>query len=434
MNRIPLLLLMLVASHLVAGERLTLDMATEKALSSNPRLLASKLDAVAAQRRSQASFARRFGDLDLVGQYNHFNDSEVLRPIAKELFPITALPFDRNQVHYGYAWQIPLLTGGSLREGDQIAKLGQASAEKLALHTQAEIRYNIRATYRNALTLRHAVASAMAMEKALDEDFKQAQLQVQVGRWAQVDASKVEFALQEARSRRAGLEAQSQVTEATLAALMGEDPPAEPFDLVDVEDVPTRGEVLLPSLQQAAGKDREDLRATQDATRAAESRKRLAQWSFTPQLSLSGNYLKNDAPSVNGAYDTHAFNVNFKIPVFDGGRRLRGLQEANANLTAAQDRERAKALEIQTQASEAFGRWLAAQAQYQSGLAQRTLGREVARVEHLKLEQGSGRVEDYLTARAQEQGGDTAYWQGLYSLQSASDYLDFVSGKGVNHD
>ena len=75
-----------------------------------------------------------------------------------------------------------------------------------------------------------------------------------------------------------------------------------------------------------------------------------------------------------------------------------------------------------------------AQAQSEAGRAQRSLGAELARVERLKLEQGSGRVEDYLAARAQELAGETAYWQGLYALQTAVDYCDFVTGKGVNHD
>jgi len=58
----------------------------------------------------------------------------------------------------------------------------------------------------------------------------------------------------------------------------------------------------------------------------------------------------------------------------------------------------------------------------------------VARVEHLKLEQGAGKMEDYLTARAQQMQGETAYWQGLYALQSAADYVEFVSAQGGQHE
>jgi outer membrane protein TolC len=428
------LLLMLLPALLAAAEPLTLRKATEQALAGNPRLLAAKLDALAAQRRSQQSFARRFGDLDLVGQYNHFNDNRTLRPISKELLPITVLPFDSNQVHYGLAWQIPLLAGGSLREGDHIARLSQGASEKLALHTRAEIRYNTRAAYRNALTFRHATQSALALVKALEADMEQAYLLVKVGRWAAVDAAKVDYSLQEARSRLADLQARTDTADATLAALMGQDPPAQPFDLVDQVDLPAPTGIALTGSNAAAGSTRQDLLATQDATAMAERRKRLSQWSFTPQLSLSGSYLRNTAPSVTHSFDTHDFNVNLRIPIFDGGRRLRSLQEADANLAAARERERAKSLEVQAQVREAQGRLQASAVQFEAGKAQRSLGREVARVEHLKLEQGAGRVEDYLGARAQELAGETAYWQGLYAYQSAADYLDFATGKVVDHD
>jgi len=419
---------------LIAGEPLSIQTATERALAGNPRLLAAKLDAVAAHQRTLQSVARRLGDLDLVGQYNHFNDNRTLRPIAKELLPITVLPFDRNQTHYGITWQIPLLAGGALREGDRIARLSQEATEKMALFTQEEIRYNVRAAYRNALVLRHAVTASEAFEQALEEDHKQAQLLVKTGRWAAVEGAKVDYILQEAHVRRAGLQAQEANAQALLAALMGQDPPMEPYLLQDVE---TQPEVLSrpgATLKEEAVQGRQDLKAIQATTFIAERKQAQTQWSFGPSLGLSGSYLKNEAPSVKGSFDTHELTLSVKVPLFDGGRRFRALAEARANLEAAKQRERAKALEVETQVDDALGRLRATQAQFEAGRAQRRLGIEVARVERLKLDQGSGRVEDYLAARAQELGGETAYWQGLYAFQTAVDYRNFVTGNGVSHD
>jgi outer membrane protein TolC len=423
-----------LGSILMAGEPLSIQTATERALAGNPRLLAAKLDAVAAHQRTLQSVARRFGDLDLVGQYNHFNDNRTLRPIAKELLPITVLPFDSNQTHYGITWQIPLLTGGSLREGDRIARLSQEATEKMALFTQEEIRYNVRAAYRNALVLRHAVTASESFEQALEEDYKQAQLLVKTGRWAAVEGAKVDYTLQEAHVRRAGLQAQEANAQALLAALMGLDPPSEPYLLQDVETQPEMLSQPGAALKEEAVRERQDLKAIQASTFIAERKKAQTQWSFGPSLGLSGSYLKNEAPSVKGSFDTHELTLSLKVPLFDGGRRFRALSEARANLEAAKQRERAKALEVETQVDDALGRLRATQAQFEAGRAQRKLGVEVARVERLKLDQGSGRVEDYLAARAQELGGETAYWQGLYAFQTAIDYRNFVTGKGVSHD
>lgn len=428
------LLLLTLATATVAAEPLSIQTATEHALASNPRLLAAKLDAVAARQRTLQSVSRRFGDVDLVGQYNHFNDSRLVRPMAKELLPITGFPMDRNQTHYGLSWQIPLLAGGSLREGDRIARLSQEALEQMAHFTQEEIRYNVRAAYRNALVLHHAGLAARAFEKALEEDHKQAQLMLKTGRWATVDAAKVDYALQEARSRRAGLEAQEANAQALLAALMGQDPLPDPFELQDLEQVPSAPNGEDSTLKRQALEARQDLGAIRLSTTMAERRKAQSQWSFGPSLALSGSYLKNEAPSTNGSFDTHELILSLKIPLFDGGRRYHALSEARANLEAARQRERAKTLEVATQVEDALGRLRATQAQFEAGRAQRRLGAEVARVERLKLEQGSGRVEDYLAARAQELAGETAYWQGLYALQTATDYRNFVTGKGVDHD
>ena len=38
-------------------------------------------------------------------------------------------------------------------------------------------------------------------------------------------------------------------------------------------------------------------------------------------------------------------------------------------------------------------------------------------------------MEDYLSARSQELLGETAYWRGLYALQTAEDTLEFVTAK-----
>lgn len=428
------ILLLGLLGPLAAAEPLTLARATERALAGNPTLLAAKLEAVAARQRTLQSAGRHLGDVDLVGQYNHYDQDRLLAPISRQLLPITQLPFDRNQVHYGLAWQVPLLAGGSLREGDRMARLSQEATEHLALHGREEVRFNVRAAYWNALVARHRVKAAEAFEGALEEDHRQARLLVATGRWAEVDAAKVDYALQEARAGLAGLQAGESRAQAVLAALMGEDPPAEPFVLEDQEAPGDSAAPAEDSLRREALADRSDLKAAKASTAVAEAKKTQAGMAFGPSLALSGTYLKNSAPSTLGTVDTHDLTLSLRIPVFDGGRRLRALSEARANLESARQRERAKALEVGVQVEDALGRLKAGRAQFESGRAQRSLGEEVARVEHLKLVQGSGKVEDYLAARAQEASGEAAYWQGLYAYRGAQDYLAFVSGRSSDHD
>lgn len=428
-----LLLALPVASFpAAAATPLTLSEAESRAGTTNPRLASSRLEANAAARRESQARARHFGQVDAIAWYNNFESPRLVRPISIDQFQDPALglyqlPWDQNQTHYGFAFQLPLLAGGALHEGDRSASLARSAAEKTALFTRDELRTSVREAYRNALLARHSLAAARQYAAALAKDEEDARLKVSLGAAAPVDASKLTYALRGGEAQVADLEAQERTAQAFLAALMGDEPPADGWDLADVPDEPQAGppeDALAQALSARA-----DLSAVRDATRISESRKRLAIDSFGPRLSLEGNVLWNRAPSVSGPLETHEIAVMLRLPLFDGLGRLYAVREAEANLAAARERERAKELEIATQVVEARGRLEAARAQLAAGRAQRELGREVARVERLRLDQGTGKVEDYLSARSQELQGETAFWRSLYALQGAEDYMEFVIAK-----
>lgn len=422
-----------------SARSLTIEEATSQALAANPRLQAAKLAALAAAQRAREASGRRYGEVDLVGSYNHFDTNRSLVPISIDLFKTPGLgfyqlPWDRNQQHYGITYQIPLLAGGALHEGRLIAELAQRASEDVARYSRDEVRYNVRAAYRNALAATHALAALIAYEEALEQDARDADLKVKVGAWARVDAAKVHFALASARAQRQAVQAQIDSLHALLAALMGEDPPASGYELADVPDAPPLPTGSAAEESSAALSGRRDLAAVRSAVTIAERRKTLAKEAFGPQLVLAGNVLANAAPGVEDRIDTREFGLYLKLPLFMGLQRVHALHAADFELQAARQQQRAKELEVMAQVQDALGRIRAARAQLTAGEAQRSLGAETARVEHLKLEQGAGTMENYLAARAQEMQGETSYWQGLYALQSAVDYLDFVSARGGQHD
>lgn len=431
---------LLVAAALVpaSARALTIEEATTRALAANPRLQAAKLSALAAAQRAQEAAGRRYGEVDLVGSYNHYDSNRSLVPISIDLFKNPSLgfyqlPWARNQLHYGIAYQIPLLAGGQLHEGRLIAELSQRASEDLALYGADEVRYNVRAAFRNALTLTHALTAVTAYERALENDAKDADLKVKVGTWASVDGAKIHFALESARAQREAVQAGIDSLDALLAALMGEDLPPKGYTLADAPEAPAPPAGTLRDNAEAALGGRRDLAAVKVTVAIAERKKLLAKEAFGPMVSVGGNYMTNSAPGIPDRLNTHEFGLYLNLPLFKGLQRMHALHAADFDLQAAQRQQRAKELEILAQVQDALGRVQAARAQLAAGKAQKALGAEVARVEHLKLEQGTGKMEDYLAARVQEMQGETGYWQALYALQSALDYLDFVSAQGGQH-
>ncbi|HQK52462.1 MAG TPA: TolC family protein [Myxococcota bacterium] len=415
----------------VQARPLAFDEAVSRALSANPRLRAAKFDVAAAKARTAEAIGRHFGEVDLVGVYNAYDDARLVRPIAGPLNPAAmgSMPFDQNQFHFGVTWQIPLLASGRLITGDRIARDMARAASATDAHAREEVRYNVRAAYRNLLVLSHALDAVDAYVKALEEDAHAAELKVKVEAWAPVNAQKVLFALEGARAQKARIVAQKQSAEAMLAALMGEDPPTDGFQVADLPGEPSPAPTpALQELLETARAGRHDLQAAREALNAARHRRDQARLAFLPEIGVQGSWLGHVAPSVSGTLGTVDFGLYLKIPVLVGATRWYAMNETTAEAAAAAARERAKALEVAGQVSDASARLEAARAQYRAGISRRDLGHEVARVEQLRLVQGTGHLEDYLAARAQEAEGEAAYWQSRYDLETAMDYLEFATG------
>jgi outer membrane protein TolC len=415
-----------------AAASLTIADAEARALAASPAARNARLDAIVAHERTMQAYARHLGEGDLVGVANRYEGARLVRPIIGPITPtaLGAMPFDRDQLHFGATWQIPLFAGGALFLSDQAARLVERAAEHQAAYALEEVRYNFRAAYRSALGLRHALDAAVAYEAALERDNESARLKVQTEAWSAADAAKVSFALASAGARHAALEAQLENAKTLLAAFMGED------EMVDyeLEDVPA--EPAAPSAHPSdeiviAAKDsRSDLAGARASADAQATRARAVRAGFWPQLAFVGNYLWNDGLALGRGQETYELTLQLRIPILSDVGRTFAAREADAAAAQAKERQRAKTLEVRTQVLDARGRVAAARAALEAGKVQRALGAEVARVEKLKLEAETGKVEDYLSARAQELEGETAYWQGLYALQSAYEYLALVTGIG----
>ncbi len=414
-----------------AGE-LTIAEAVHRAMSANPRVASSQLDAVSARERAAAIMRRRFGSVDAVASWNSYESSRLLRPMALDLFANPALgmaqlPWAKEQMHYGVAVQVPILDAGKIVEAARTARGAAAGAQASAEETEDEVALSVRTTYRTLLALQHALAAADAYVAALDRDLQDAALRLRVGSWAPVDVDKVRFAAAGAKAEREGINARLQATQALLASLMGEREPAGGYVLVEEEDDPSSKDPVRPVHV------RHDLVAAEKLADAAAHREQQAKKAFGPEVGLAFLFQQHRAAGLD-PLDTHELDLMVSLPLFDGGARMSALRDARDARLAAEQRVRSKELEIAAQTASAEATVEAERVQLEAGTAQRKLGAEVARVEKMKLDQGVGRMEDYLAARASEVRGETAYWQALYALRNARDDLDYVTGRSLGHE
>ncbi len=423
-------ILILLAAFPAPATQLTVDDCVRRATAANPKIAAARLDAAGAAHRAASAGARRLGTIDALASWNDYESNRILRPMASDLFADPAkgflqLPWASEQLHYGIALQFPLLDGGRIAENARASRALAESAGASADQVEEDIRLNVTTTARAALVLQHMLTAADAYVAALERDAGDAELRLRVGSAAAIDAQKVRFSLAGAKADRESVHAQLRATEAVLASLMGDEPPQDGYQIAD--------ESIDSSPSASASGTRRDVIAAEKFVEATTHRERQAKKEFAPEVGIALLIQQHRAGSIP-AMRTHELAINLRLPLFDGGSRIAALADARSARAAAEERLRAKRLDAAAQRSDAAARLDAARAALEAGKQQRSLGAEVARVEKLRLDQGVGRMDDYLAARAAELRGDTAYWQALYAQRNAHNYYDYVTARRFAHE
>jgi outer membrane protein len=433
----------IVASQLRAAEQgpapptgappeatLTLDEAVAEALAHAPAL-----EAVAQQEqqaRSKATAARRsrFGEVDAVAGYSHYQDDQIVRPIARQLLAegIAGLPFDRDQWRYGLTLQVPLYLGGRLSASIAVAMLQADQAAALLGGTRWQTRFNVASLYASGQALDALVRAIDANLEALEETGRKVDLAVRVGKRPALDHLKIAGEIAGIQARRADTEASRARIGALLLALLGRDP-AGALRLAPLPDPPAGSPIPddLRSLALAASPVRQASLAAQQAHQAT----RIARSAFLPSVAAHAQYLRSDAPSVGAPLDTWDVSVGLTMPVFAGGSRWASLAAAHHGEAAAQSALTRVRLEQEARLVEAQARWDAARVALDAAASGVAAARETARIEQVRYDSGAGAIDDLLRARARELSAEVALAQARGDRTVAAARINSVCEKEV---
>ncbi len=230
-----------------ASVHLTLDQAVSDALKNTPALAIAAAQERAARWKADSVARARWGQIDAVAFYSRYQDNQALRPFASELFGPTGfagLPWDRDQLHYGATFQLPLYVGGRLAAATEASRLQANQAALLLEGSRWEVRANATSLYATAQAL-DAVSLAIDQNlAALDATREKVSLMVDQGRRPGLDLLKLDEEIGDARARRAAVIAERARVKALLLALTGRDP----WLPLDVDPLPP-GEPALTTVR-----------------------------------------------------------------------------------------------------------------------------------------------------------------------------------------
>ncbi len=375
----------------LAAQALTLVEALDAALATHPALVAADARVLAADGAGDAARSARMPAAALTANLTRFQEPMVVAPLHS--LDIRTPPlFDRTLVQGQLGAQYTLFDGGvrasRIRGADALhdaSRAGRSSVEMRVLEETI-------AAYTGVITARTMLSAARAQVVALAEESARAQRHFDAGSAARLEVLRAEAVLQEARAEEAGATARAAFAERALARVMGTAPTAiSDRDLADVTfaATPARGDARASPL----------IRQADRSVAAAEARFSEERAARLPTVQAGAGLLDFGTAAGDHVVEWRA-GVEVSWPLFTGGARGASVRRAASELEVARAELGAARLLVEHEIDAALTAVLEADARVQALGAAVEQWEEVARIEALALQAGSGEQRDLLRAEA----------------------------------
>lgn len=389
----------LAAQAPAPADTLTLLEAASRALASHPSVAAAEAGQAGAEAARGIADADWWPHLALDGSWTRFQEPMLVTPLHS--FDLTHLPvFSEDVVQGTLSAKWSLFEGGARLARSRRAGALVDAAEAGVEATRQALLAGVANAYLDVVVAREQLAAHDARMTALAAERDRVVLALEHGTAAKVDLARVDAARARADAARTDAVAALEVAAGDLARWMGADEPdslAARVALPAIEPAPTAdslGPREAPAGNSAVARARAEARAAAAAAAAARA-------AWLPNVDATGAYVERGAGTDPNTY-TGEWQVGLQLryPLFTGGARRAEVSRATA------ERERADAATRQAEldaaaaaqrARAALSRATARRDAYAEAVAR---SEEVARVERLALDVGTGVQSDWLTAEA----------------------------------
>jgi len=421
----------------VRADTFALDELIRYGLKHSTVVKQSKAKMELAQAQRKESRSARFGNIDLVGSYTHYNLPRTLAPLtpASILTDPTAVPTTTNLFGTGVMYSVPLFTGfAQTRQVEMDAIAMELSKSRLSL-TKEQLAYNIASLYLSILALQdmsYAQQKHVEVLKKLRNTIKH---EVDLGKKAQIDLLKAEKDLYGNLSYLEVLKGNVAITKASLASLVGLD------DLGEIE--PIRISVTKPNyslnrlLGEAASLDK--VHIAELNIQKADTGVKKSKAGRYPQVSFSSyygyNYGENDSsnkyPGEFNYEKNWQIGVNAKWTLFDFGKSDAATQKAKIAKMQATLEKQQVLLDLRKSLVEAYEKIKQAYANYRGNNRQYILAKKSEKIERVRYRNGVSTINDLLYAISQTQLAKAKLIESKYNYQKGKFYMDYLLERGV---
>ncbi len=377
---------------------LTLPEAVRRALEFFPTVRASQAEVDEARAGASEAESAWWPDLKLTGSATRFQKPMAVYPIHA-FTPGAFPPFSRDiysaQLTLGYT-----LFDGTGRVSRVRGAGRRAEAARAALAgSESELTAQVAAKYLEILSRRETLAAHDRRLDALRSERDRVEKFMAAGRAARVEELRVQAAVASAEAQRVTLAAGLALSERDLSGLTGL--PIDSTRAARLTGLALADSVVTPEPEavQLALARNADVREAERRAAAAGADVSASKSARLPELRLTGSY---QAWSDGNGGDSGEWNAGLQLtqPLFTGGEITSRVRKSSARSRGAGEALRLARIQTARAAVQAHDAVIEAHARVRSLTAAEARYGEVARIEKLSLDAGSGIQTDFLSAEA----------------------------------
>jgi len=265
-----------------------------------------------------------------------------------------------------------------------------------------------------------------------NQSLKDAYYQYQAGIVDKTDYKRATIALNNAKAQQKSGEESLKAKNAALKALMGY-PDTRLLDL-DYDTTQMEREIYFDTTQLVDYNNRIEIQQLETQKKLQEYNLQYYKWSFLPDVSAFGNYnlnyLNNQFSKLYGqSYPNSYAGISLSIPIFQGGKRLQQIKQAQFQIVQASNDIRSYENTINTQYENALASYKSNLYNYLSLKENLSLASEVYDVIQLQYRSGVKAYLDVITAESDLRTAQINYYNALYQLLSSK--IDVEQALGI---
>jgi len=383
-----------------------------------------------AQLSRSQSRAQQYGELNVVGDYTHYNIERTLAPLVPSSIaggaPITT---SKDIFSAGLKYTVPLFTGFAQTRQVEIDHIAtQMSQAKMRLDKE-QLVYNIRSLYLSVLAQKEILRAQRSFTHALSKLSKQIAYEVKVGRKANIDLFKAQADLESARTQEKILASNIQSTKASLSALVGKE--VKKLSAIGIKvKKPHYSVTRLYAKATRLAKVKVD----EMAEKKAEKMIAKSKASQLPQVNLAAYAGKNygeDLATNNWDNETlWQVGVNVSYNLVDFGKRNIDTQKAKIAKMQAGFKKEQTLLDLTKLLTQGVEKVKQNYATYLGSVSSLRLSKKAQNIEQVRYDNDASTLNDLLLAKGKTWLAKAKVIESKYNYQKSKYYIDYLMERG----